>query len=70
MQVQRNVMKEHTGIYIHIAILYGHRLRVKMNFTVTISCLQAVDYLQDNAIITGKHCVFMLLITRKHRVLL
>ena len=69
VQVQRNVMKEHTGIYIHIAILYGHRL----NFTVTfftISCLQAVDYLQDNAIITGKHCVFMLLITRKHRVLL
>ena len=32
-----------------------------MNFTgtfFTISCLQAVDYLQDNAIITGKHCVF------------
>ena len=58
VQVQRNVMKEHTGIYIHIAILYGHMLRVKMNFTVTfftISCLQAVDYLQDNAIITGKH---------------
>ena len=29
-----------------------------MNFTVTfftISCLQDVDYLQDNAIITGKH---------------
>ena len=73
VQVQRNVMKEHTGIYIHIAILYGHMLGVKTNFSVTfftISCLQAVDYLQDNAIITGKHCVFMLLITRKHRVLL
>ena len=56
VQVQRNVMKEHTGIYIHIAILYGHMLRVKMNFTVTfftISCLQAEDYIQDNAIITN-----------------
>ena len=56
-------MKEHTGIYIHIAILYGHMLRVKMNFTVTfftISCLQAVDYLQDNAIITGKHCFYVI----------
>ena len=57
VQVQRNVLKEHTGIYIHVAIVYGYIYADSGNkFYYTISRLQAVKD-NDNAIITGKHVI-------------
>ena len=59
VQVQRNVMKEHTGIYIHSHFIWAYG-GSENEYILYISCLQAVDYLQANAIITGKHCVYVI----------